>query len=398
MQFSQGHNPIRTRMSNHGAILRMIYRYGPIKRSELAARLGLTLPTITGCVNAMLAAGLVCSTEQEEGSAQALGRPAQVVDLIPGARLFLGVEMRDDCRAVCVTDYRGKVLYRCRDDSFLDGYERNIRSVCELIRRAAAEGPSPLEGIAGLGCCVPGLVDTERGVLEVNPHNDWRDRPVRADLAALTGYAGPISVENNVCARAAGAQLFRRELLNDYPSFAYMFVARGIACPLILNDVRRSGSVVGDGEVGHMVVDPNGPLCSCGERGCLETFSSDQAVLAACRESLGDGAPDTMDGVLLAQERGVIPVQRAVDKALRMLGIALTNITNYSSPRAILIEGKLFRSPANREALLANICCKRYGVSRKSGPAVFFIDADEYSGAVGGAAVAVSSDLERGGA
>lgn len=395
MQVMQGNNHIRAKLTNHAAILRTIYQYGPIKRSEIAARLELTLPTITGCVNAMIGAGIVRSSEDDTAAYHAPGRPAQVVDLIPDAKHFIGVEMRDRCRSLCVTDYRGAVLYRRRDDTFCDDYTQNMQATCALIRRAAEEGPFSLDDIDGIGIGMPGLVDLGSGLLRYHSRYSWRDKPIAADVAAMTGYKGSVTVENNVSARATGAQLFRRELLNGVPSFAYMFVATGIACPLILNVSEFRGSLIGAGEVGHMVVDPDGPRCRCGNRGCLEAFSSDQAVLAACREALGADAPDTMDGVLLAQERGVSAVQRAVDRALHMLGIAIANITNYSGPRIILIEGELFRSEANQETLLASIRQTLYSAAL-SDTEFIFVKADDYSGAIGGAAVAISNDLNCG--
>ncbi len=384
------------RPASHSAVLRMIYQNGPVRRSNIAAGLGLSVPTVTSNVNAMLAEGIVSSEEDGAPANHAIGRPAQIVDIIPDSRHFIGVEMRDCCRSVCVTDFRGTVVYRCRDEVFYDNYEGNMRAAGELILRAAREGPFPLEEINGIGFCMPGLVDPATGVLRYHPRYDWRNRPITADVAALTGFRGPVTAENNVSARATGTKLFQRDHLRGISSFAYLFVATGVACPFVLNASGFRGVLVGPGEVGHMVLDPDGPLCSCGNRGCLEAFSSDHAILAACREALGERAPQTMDEVLQAQERGVPAVERIVDQALRMLGVAITNITNYSCPGVIFIEAKLFRSPANRARLLDYIRQTPYSASFLE-TKFEFVDADEYSGAVGAAALAVATELDTNG-
>lgn len=404
MQFEQGANPSRVKAGNQAAILKTIYLCGPIKRSEVARRLGLTLPTITTNINSMMARGIVRETGSERSITHFAGRKAHLVDIVPESRHFAGVEIQGMRRTVCLLDYRGKVLYQKEHTGEEREYGKNIALTCGMVDRALSACGLRPEDIAGIGVCLPGLVDTQQGVLEVRPSYSWTRKNIRADMASRMNYPGPIYVENNACARAYGAQLFRREDLGDAQTFAYLFLNQGIACPLVLNTAIDFGSVVGAGEVGHMVMVPNGEPCSCGNRGCLEAYASDTAVLRSCAQAIERGeapvlrrlrgeGPLSMEQVLAAQEAGEEAVARIVGQAVHILGVAVANINNFACPSLMLIEGRLFSRPENWEHLLEVVRLNLCGVIRR-GTRFLFVEPDPFSGAAGAAAMAICKDLE----
>ena len=404
MQFEQGANPSRVKAGNQAAILKTIYLCGPIKRSEVARRLGLTLPTITTNINSMMARGIVRETGSERSITHFAGRKAHLVDIVPESRHFAGVEIQGMRRTVCLLDYRGKVLYQKEHTGEEREYGKNIALTCGMVDRALSACGLRPEDIAGIGVCLPGLVDTQQGVLEVRPSYSWTHKNIRADMASRMNYPGPIYVENNACARAYGAQLFRREDLGDAQTFAYLFLNQGIACPLVLNTAIDFGSVVGAGEVGHMVMVPNGEPCSCGNRGCLEAYASDTAVLRSWAQAIERGeapvlrrlrgeGPLSMEQVLAAQEAGEEAVARIVGQAVHILGVAVANINNFACPSLMLIEGRLFSRPENWEHLLEVVRLNLCGVIRR-GTRFLFVEPDPFSGAAGAAAMAICKDLE----
>ena len=404
MQFEQGANPSRVKAGNQAAILKTIYLCGPIKRSEVARRLGLTLPTITTNINSMMARGIVRETGSERSITHFAGRKAHLVDIVPESRHFAGVEIQGMRRTVCLLDYRGKVLYQKEHTGEEREYGKNIALTCGMVDRALSACGLRPEEIAGIGVCLPGLVDTQQGVLEVRPSYSWTHKNIRADMASRMNYPGSIYVENNACARAYGAQLFRREDLGDAQTFAYLFLNQGIACPLVLNTAIDFGSVVGAGEVGHMVMVPNGEPCSCGNRGCLEAYASDTAVLRSCAQAIERGeapvlrrlrgeGPLSMEQVLAAQEAGEEAVAQIVGQAVHILGVAVANINNFACPSLMLIEGRLFSRPENWEHLLEVVRLNLCGVIRR-GTRFLFVEPDPFSGAAGAAAMAICKDLE----
>lgn len=405
MQFEKGNNLARVKAANQSSILRMVYHRGPITRSEISAQLGLTLPTITTNINAMIAEGLVGELEPSAPPDRRNGRKSHLLDIVPDARLFAGVEMRGFESSVCVTDYRGRVLGKRRTDAPSRDYEENMDVACAMLLDLLSECRLTPDAIQGVGFCVPGLVDTRAGVLKVRPSYNWFDRNILRDAGRRFGFAGPITVENNACARAYSASLFRRELLRDVPTFGYLFISTGIACPLIMNTSTAFGSIVGAGEVGHMVMKPNGPRCSCGNHGCLEAVSSNEAITARCMDALArggapilrslcpKGAAPTMAQILQAQQAGDPEIYLIVEHAVDTLGVAIANIVNFTAPHTLLIDGELFRDEANRHQLLdvarRNIC----QVAPVDTDFVF-VEPDQFSGARGAAAAAIVKDLQ----
>ncbi len=383
----------------------MIYHCGPIKRAEIAEALGLTLPTITTNINSMIAAGLVREVDDPKHPSGNRGRKARPVDIVPDSQHFIGIEMQGRRRVICVLDFRGRMLCARKDDEPSRDYAENIALSCGMIGPVLGSAGLSLSDISGIGLCVPGLVNSGTGVLNSWPSYHWQGKNIRDDVAALTGYNGPISVENNACARAYGVRLCQRELLNEVQKFAYLFLSHGIACPLFLNTANTFGSVVGAGEVGHMVMEPNGLPCSCGNRGCLEAYSSDTAILARCAELLAQGrapllrryCPEDgrldMDLLLAAQADGDDDVRRVIEQAVRYIGVAAANLINFACPRVLFIDGKLFQAEYNRGLLLDVIRRNLCNVIHMDTEFIF-IDPDEFSGARGAAALSICKNLE----
>lgn len=403
MLLTQGTNLPRIKQSNQQAIHRMLYQYGPTTRSEIAGRLSLTMPTVTTNINTMMNEGIVQEVGVISSDTPALGRKVRLVDIVPESRYFIGVEMRGTMRCLCIVNYRGKTVMSLMDDEFCDQYDECVRRTAKLILQAVEANAVEREKIFGIGVCVPGIVDVEEGVLRKHPGYNWVDKKIVADIRRLTGYEGPLTVDNNAIARAYSAQLFHRELLNEVQSFAYMFISQGIACPLIYNYQLDFGYAVGSGEVGHMVMDQWGPTCVCGNRGCLEAYASDLTICKRCEEAVRMGeAPilralcgerrPTIEEVIKAQQMGETGVDGIIATAVRTLGVALANLINFARPHTFLIEGMLFLNEQNRVMLHCSIDRNLYSATNSKADLVF-VTPDKFSGAKAGAAIAIRFNL-----
>ena len=403
MQPKLGGNLFRVKLSNQVAIREMIYQHGPITRAEVSQRLGLTMPTITTNVNTMIANGIVHEVSPLPSDDKIMGRPANPIDIVADARYFIGVEMRGTYRRLCLTDLRGAVLYTDAHESSIGDYNQALKSACTLIRKVLESDLVPREKISRIGFCIPGIVDTELGTLVVHPGYNWVNKPLRQDVRRLTGFTGPVVIENNARARANAALLFRGDITQDAASFAYLFISTGISCPFLLNNGLTSSVALGAGEVGHTIVDPLGPKCVCGNRGCLEAVSSDTAILRACQEamdgggstlltSLCGGEPLTMAQVLTAQQEGDPVVTRIVSRALYYIGLSIANIYSFIRPDILLIEGKLFTIQENRRTMLNTVYDNLYTTIQDTN--FVFLDPDINSGAMGACATAIRDYLQ----
>lgn len=398
MRVPQGGNLPRVKLSNQIAIRKMIYHYGPITRAEVSRRLNLTLPTITTNVSSMLAEGILTEVAPSATEDKLMGRPANPVDIAPEHAYFIGVEMRGARRQLCITDMRGKVLYEASSEAACEDYNIALHSACKLIREALDANMVPREKIAGIGFCTPGMVNSEDGTLVIHPGYNWVNKPLRQDLARLADFHKPIIIENNARARANGALMFQPQLVRECKSFAYLLISTGIACPFILNDGAATATALGAGEVGHMVLDPLGPKCNCGNHGCLEAFASDTAIVQAAVAAIQRGeAPvlaqlcgnsdPTLEQVLQAQDAGDPAITGVIRRALYYLGLAIANIYNFIRPDVLLIEGKLFVNTKNRQTLLEVVNDNLYSTIHDAN--FRFVDPDIRSGAVGAAATAI---------
>lgn len=405
MQMEQGNNLPRVKVTNQSAIFRMIYYFGPIKRADIAKRLGLTLPTITTNVNNMIAEGIVKETCIHGPDHMGYGRKARLLEIVPDARHFIGIEITGVRRSISIVDYSGHEVYSYYDTDICVDYDRNMEKTCEIVSRCLEQCQLTWKDIFGICIGLPGVVDKQEGILKVHPRNQWNDKNIRADFKRLTGYEGIVNIENNACVRARGVQLYQREFLGDVQSFAYLFVDTGIACPLIVNRTHYSGSVVGAGEVGHMVMERNGLKCTCGNRGCLEAYSSDHAVISRCKEAMEqgkaerlrkichNGAAPELSQILQAQREGDQDVFAIAENAIHTLAVAAANIINFTSPDSLLVDCKLLKDEDNRrlfqDVAKKNLCNKTY-----RGTEFVFVEPSNTSGAKGAAAVAIYENLE----
>lgn len=402
MQTILANNLPNIKLSNQSSIRQMIYHHSPISRREIADALNLTLPTITTTVNMLIEKGFLRDIEAEQMTQKKLGRKTSFLDIVADSRFFMGVEMRGAKRRLCITDYRGSILAWSMDDTSYPDYDENIAVTCSMAKKLIAELGEKAKKLSGICFCIPGLVDRENGRLSTHPGYGWREKNVADDIRRLTGFTGPVTIENNTCARAYSAYLFDQGFDDDYSSFAYFYISTGIACPIMDIRYRFKESIIGVGEAGHMVMNTNGPLCRCGNRGCLEAYSSEQAILQTCKMKLDKmpvlrefcDAPEklTFQDILLAQENGDNAVKQVISEAVIQIGVAIANIDNLIRPDFFLIEGHLFDIEENQKLLLATINQNLYTVIGSKFN-FRFIKYNSLSGALGAAAVAIQQDL-----
>lgn len=399
-----GNNLPRIKVQNQYAIKELIYKFGPISRFETAERLGLTLPTITTSVSTMLKKGLLKEVENNS-EIKTLGRRTMLVDINEDYAYYFGVEIRGSGRRALISNAKGETICSLSDEEHVSLYEDALKSAASLFSQLLKKASLTPSDIQCVGLTVPGLVDDVSGRLIIHPGNKWRDKPIKNDFSALTGFTGEICVENNTIARAYAMSMFEGRNLKDADSIAYMFVSIGIGCPL-LSDVRSHfGYVTGEGEVGHMVMDPKGPKCVCGNHGCLEAYSSEKTIENEALVAVAKGESEvlsaildkngkiTTDDVMEAASNGDEKARAIIDKAIGYLGLAIANIDNFVRPEYVVIEAKLFDDMENRKQLLEVIHKNLYRETM-SDYRFFFRQRDDYSGAKGAAAVAIKHDLE----
>ena len=225
-----------------------------------------------------------------------------------------------------------------------------IRRVAACVREAL-ERASVAEGeVAGVGVGAAGLTDWRTGVVVLASNLGWRDVPLKERLEQeLDGLRVEVDKDTNAAALAEARLGTGRE----FRHFLYVTAGTGIGGGLILDGTLYRGATGGAGDIGHVVVDPDGPRCGCGDQGCVEVFSSGAGMVDRAREMLARGkeaasSAMTVEGlttetIFKAAGEGDAVAARVVETAGRALGLALADYVNINNPEAIVLGGGVLR-------------------------------------------------------
>ena len=399
----KGSNHQLLKQNNHNLIKRFIYQNSPISRVEIAQQLGLTTATITGMVNPMISSGLLRETVAPTEEAKSAGRPRMMLEFVPEAYYICGVDVGVYRTSYILTDIRGNIVAIRDTNQPLDEYQVTLERLAQDIPDFLSEAGIPREKMLGVGICLPGMIDGSADKIYDIFYEGWTEHNLCAELGQRLGLK--VEVENNVRARAISAELFDRMVKAE--PFAYFFVSFGVACQMIIDGKVLYGQSAAAGEIGHTVVQRNGPVCpTCGNRGCLEALTGERAILHQCRNIMASDTATvlkelcrdpqvlTMEQVLMAQEMGDQAVGHIIEDAIEYLGIALANTINLISPRAVVLEGRILSTPKNQERMLRTV--EQYMFHIHSGMIDFtFLPYDPDRGARAAAAVVVKEFLSR---
>ncbi|HZG74451.1 MAG TPA: ROK family protein, partial [Paenibacillus sp.] len=290
--------------------------------------------TVNAIVDELTAAGYARMTGlQESGGA---GRKALGVAFVPGNRKAIGYQLLSRSLVAVATDLCGAPLER--DELPLAAMTPEAVVAAVAAHAAARQAAEPDRALVGVGLGVPALVDASGRVVR-STHLGWSDVPLGAMLSAALP-AGRILVDNGVKLAAQGELWFGAGRGTKH--FAYCSFGAGVGCGIAIGgDIVRGESGLA-GELGHTVVEPDGPRCACGNSGCLEAVAGLPALFARVAEATGEGA-DALDAASLAARarQGDEAVLRELTRAGRAIGVALAALVNLFNPRYIVCDGPL---------------------------------------------------------
>lgn len=321
------------RALNRRLLLRLLRERGPVSRTLLADLSGLSNGAVTRIVGELIEEGYL--VEQSIGVSTG-GRPPVLLDLDTRVRVVAGLKLMDDAILAVLVDMKGTVLTDRRVP--LRTHEpkavmaRSGKAVDDLL---GAVG-SGRDRLAGVGLCMPGTVDWERGVCRVTPFFGWKDLHVAEMLHDVVGV--PVAIDNDVNALAVAESLFgygRRAR-----DFAVITLGRGVGAGLVYGGSVYRGYGGGAGEFGHQVSQLDGRRCECGKDGCLEAYVGENALLARVRK-LGPRYADATARDFVAGARGGDRrLAEIYHDATARLGAAVANLVNLIDPQLVVLAGE----------------------------------------------------------
>jgi glucokinase-like ROK family protein len=325
------------RRLNRLRVLRTMREHGVISRAEIARRTGLSRSTVSSLVSELQADGLVAErADTGEAHGEHGGRPPRLLAFRPSAGAAVGLDFGHSHLRVAVSDLSSTILAERTTPLDTDhASQEGLDAAVELVGEALADAGVDRAGVIGAGLGLPGPVDQVDGVV--------------GSSVILPGWVGvaaaqelrrrlelPVFVDNDANLGALGEATFGAG--QDVTDFIYVKVSSGIGAGLILDGRLYRGWGGMAGELGHVLVDPEGAVCRCGNRGCLETAASGPAVLELLRRSHGEL---TLPQMLRLAADGDLGCRRVIADAGRAVGGAAALLCNILNPQRLVVGGDL---------------------------------------------------------
>jgi glucokinase-like ROK family protein len=331
---------------NKHAVLDLIrFTAGGISRVELAQRLDVSRAAMTAIVNDLIETGIIREAESRNGNN---GRPPIILEINPERGWVLGIDMGATHLTIILTNLAAQVIDENETDfDISDGPKNCIAQVNKLVGEMLERNGLSVAEILAIGVDVPGPILAEAGAVIAPPiMPGWDGFPIRDTLEKL--WDCPVSLNNDAELGALGEWAYGAG--RGERDMAYIKVGTGIGAGLLLEGQIYRGATGSAGEIGHLTVDENGPLCNCGNHGCLEALAGGQAIARQAHEaiaknqrtlltSMGNGHGLSAREVASAARKGDLVAQRIVAQAGSHLGVAIAGLVNLFNPGLIVVGG-----------------------------------------------------------
>ena len=337
MTGSGGQRSETVRRANLGALVQALHTEGPLSRSELGDRSGLTRSAIRRLVGELVTAGLV--VERRGESVGAPGRPSPLVQLDPARAVVLALEIAVDSLAVAVVGLGGHVFERVRVER-PRGHVTPEDVVADLVKLAERVGPLwRRDALVGIGVAVVGIVRRDDGFVSTAPNLGWRDVALGDALSRALG--APVTIANEADLGALAEH--RRGAAIRTDDVIFLSGEVGVGGGIIAGGHPLTGVAGHGGEVGHIPVNPlAGRTCRCGSVGCWETEVGEEALLVRAGRP-ADGGSVGFEAVLADAAAGDPTALAALDEVGQWLGIGLAGLVNTLNPARVVLGGRFAR-------------------------------------------------------
>ncbi len=328
------------RERNRRLVIDVLRTRGAVSRAEIARQTGLSRSTVSTLIGGLKSSGLVTEREAAEDTrAPGGGRPPVLVALNRKAGALVGIDFGHDHVRVSIADLGYQVLAEETAPLEVDDHAtQSLDASADLVGTLLGGLGMERDRVLAAGVGLPGPIDTTTGLVRsqwILP--SWIGLDPAHELEKRLGFG--IHLDNDANVGALGEWVFGAG--RGHRVMAYVRLSAGIGLGLIFDGVPFRGATGIAGELGHVLVDPNGPICRCGNRGCLETLVAGPALCDLLRRSHGE---ITVDDLVAAAQGGDQGCRRVIQDAARVVGRALADLCNYLNPDVIVIGGELSKA------------------------------------------------------
>lgn len=354
---AKGGNAGRNRVHNRRVVLDFIRANDPSGRAEIARSCGLSVQAVSNITEALESDGLLHIVGQRFGQR---GKPAGQYSINPNGAFSVGIELRPDAILCAVLSLDGECIYRNSVELLDTAPARAIPAVKDTFRRALEHCGRDETLLLGTGIVMPGPFGvprlSDKGAATLP---GWDTLDTKAHFTQELGCQ--VMIENDATAAAISERV--AGVATGIDTFCFIYFGTGLGLGVIANGHAQSGAFGNFGEVGHIITEPGGNLCACGNRGCLETYASPMSARMFL-DAKGVKFPDD-DALALLLKTNDPAFLEWIELAARHLSRALNTLENLFDPETIILGGAMPNSVL--DALIERVGLSEGSVSNHSG-------------------------------
>jgi len=246
-----------------------------------------------------------------------------------------------------IFDQSGIIVHRLKKKTRANEGSINVEdTVVSVVRELIEEFGITMDRVEAIAAGAPGIINDDTGVILFSPNLPWQNYPIKESIEQIFGV--PFYIGNDVNLGVLGEWTFG--VANGYEHVVGLFIGTGLGGGLIINGKLYSGHQYKGAEFGHMILNIDGPQCNCGQRGCLEAFSSKTGMTDYIRQQIRHGRSTLMETAVseavfrskemkTAYEQGDAVMIEAIDRACMYLAVASGNLVNMFSPQMVIFGG-----------------------------------------------------------
>ena len=326
---------------HYAGIYEVLWRKGQLTRRQLAYITNMSAPTVARIVADLIKIGLLLELPANEPISS--GRPATKVAINPHAGYMIGIDLGGTKAAGALLTLNNEILADKTIAVAKESIPEIASSLADMVEDMLAEAQVERSAVIGVGIGVPSSVDLSRTTILDASNLKVTDWHIVTDMVERLQM--PVFVENDANAAAMAQYYFTGQ---DDKNMAYISLGTGIGMGLIINGQLFVGSLGNAGELGHIVAVPEGPRCTCGNKGCLEAMASGWAVARAYTTEKRIGAANynslaeiTCEDVFGLAENGDEVARDVLDRAAYLIGLAIDGVINTLSISRFVLGGSM---------------------------------------------------------
>lgn len=332
---------------NRSLIIQKIVEHGLISRADLSKITGLNKATVSVQVADLLNEGLIYETQQEHSS---IGRRPIMLSINEDAGNVLGIDLDYKSIIYSISNLKGKTIHETEEKLDTDDYDSIIKTIITKIKEYQLNYSDLPFGIVNAVIGVHGTVNKQDESIRFIPSYKWLKKNIKKDLQKELSI--PLFVENNANLSAYAERVYKHHHSNNLLT---VILTSGIGSGMLIDGDLQKGFHGYAGEMGHMIIFPNGEACRCGNHGCWELYASEPKLLKRLEVELQQTNISIADVQNFIEADHII-VKSFIDRYLQYVSIGLNNIINLYNPETIVLNSRLLKIyPGSLEKLKGHL-------------------------------------------